>query len=162
MTCKCGYEFCWACLRRWETHNYLTCTTVPESKHELRSSIRNRLHNKAVNRRRDRNLYAYSLLSAAVRRSKHGRNHHDLLLSTYIDMNTMAEFLYVLLQRRKIEANLRAVLSRTARQLEIDASTLKVSLIDDRLNLQHVEMFRMRLAKTLATLIHMKNQHILV
>ena len=162
MTCKCGNEYCWMCLRRWASHNYATCVTIPESTHELRSSSRNRLHNKAINHRRERNFPTYSLFSGIVRQSKSARNHHDILLSTYIDMNTMAEFLYVLLQRRRIDTNIRSVLVRTARQLELNASTLKTAVEGERLNMKHVEQMRMALTQTLTNLIYMKKQQVIL
>ena len=162
MTCKCGNEYCWMCLRRWASHNYATCFSIPESKHELRSSTKNRLHNKAINHRRQRNQFSFDSLSSTVRQSKLCSGHHDVLVSTYIDLNTMAEFIYVLLQRRRTDTTIRAVLTRTARRLESDAFRLKIQVECEQIKIDEVESIRAKLRHTLANLIHMKRNHILV
>lgn len=162
MTCKCGNEYCWMCLKRWSTHSYSTCSTVPESTHELRSSTRNRLHNKAISHRRQRNQYSFNLISLSVRQSKTCFTERDTILSTYIDLNTLAEFVYVVLQRRRTDTNIRAVLVRTAKRLESDAFQIKVQAERQKLRMDHIEQIRSRLYRTMLNLMHMKRIKILL
>ncbi|CAF3624713.1 unnamed protein product [Rotaria sp. Silwood1] len=162
MTCKCGNEFCWMCLNRWVTHNYSTCFHVPESTHELRSSTRNRLHNKAVNHRRERNQFSFNLLSQSARALTIPSTAYNIILSTYIDLNTLAEFLYVLLQRRRTDTNIRAVLSRTAKRLELDAFQIKLQLQCKQIKMEYIEQMRLRLERTVSSLLHMKRNNILI
>ena len=162
MTCKCGNEYCWMCLRRWAGHNSATCFTVSETIHELRSSTKNRLHNKAVNHRRQRNQYSFNLLSSNVRQAKISLSNHDLILSTYIDMNTLAEFIYVLLQRRRTNVNIRAVLSRTANRLELDAFRIKLQAEHGQIKMDYIHEIRSRLERTVGNLLYMKNNRVLV
>jgi hypothetical protein len=162
MTCKCGNEYCWICLKKWASHNYALCQNVPESTHELRSSNRNRLHNMAVSHRRQRNQFSVETLSVAVRRSQACSPHYDILLATYIDLNTLAEFVYVLLQRRRTSTEVRAVLGQTARRLESDAFRIKLQVECDGVKAENIEQVRRRLARTLANLTHMKRNKVLV
>jgi hypothetical protein len=162
MTCKCGNEYCWICLTRWSTHNYSACSNVAETVHELRSSTRNRLHNKAVNHRRQRNQYSFHLLSTTVRQSKLCSPNHDIILSTYIDLNTLAEFVYVLLQRRRTHVDIRAVLNRTANRLEADAFRIKVQVECGQIKMDYIHQIRSRLERTVGNLLHMKRNNILV
>ncbi|CAM4852693.1 unnamed protein product [Rotaria socialis] len=148
MTCKCGSEYCWMCLKRWSAHNYATCVNIAESTHELRSSTRNRLHNKAINHRRERNQYSFHLLSLSARNFKIPQLHHDIILSTYIDLNTLAEFVYVLLQRRRSDINIRAVLARTAKRLENDAFQIKLQIQANQIKMERIEQMRLRLQRT--------------
>lgn len=161
MTCRCGNEYCWTCLKRWSTHNFSTCSHIPESTHELRSSTRNRLHNKAINHRRQRNQYSLDQLSSIARQSKLISPKHDLIVSTYIDLNTLAEFIYVLLQRRRIDVNIRAVLSRTAKRLEADAFCMKLRTESYQISQDHIEQIRSRLQRTLSNLMYMKRKNVL-
>ncbi|CAF1307476.1 unnamed protein product [Rotaria sordida] len=162
MTCKCGNEYCWMCLKRWSTHNYSMCFNIPESSHELRSSTRNRLHNKAINHRRERNQFSFNLLSQSVRISTNCSITYNLILSTYIDLNTLAEFLYVLLQRRRTDVNIRAVLSRTAKRLELDAFQIKLQIECKQIKIEYIEQIRLRLKRTVSNLLHMKRNNIFI
>jgi hypothetical protein len=162
MTCKCGNEYCWSCLQRWATHNYSTCFNIPESTHELRSSTRNRLHNKAIHHRRQRNQYKFDLLSSNVRQSEKCSQYYGLLLSTYIDLNTLAEFVYVLLQRRRTDVDIRAVLGRTANRLESDAFQIQLQIECEHIKIEYVKQIRLRLERTMRNLIHMKRNKVLV
>ncbi|CAF4221288.1 unnamed protein product [Rotaria sp. Silwood2] len=162
MTCKCGNEYCWMCLKRWSTHNYSACFNIPESTHELRSSTRNRLHNKAINHRRERNQYSFNLLSQSARIPTIPSTNYNLILSTYIDLNTLAEFLYVLLQRRRTDVNIRAVLSRTAKRLETDAFQIKIQTQCKQIKMEHIQQIRLRLQRTVSSLLHMKRNNILM
>ncbi|CAF1120532.1 unnamed protein product [Adineta steineri] len=162
MTCKCGNEYCWMCLKRWSTHNSSSCSNVPESTHELRSSTRNRLHNKAINHRRQRNQHTFYTLSLIARQSKVCSKYHDILLSTYIDLNTLAEFVYVLLQRRRTNIYIRAVLGQTANRLEQDAFQIKLQIECQQIKIKHIEQIRNRLERTLLNLLHMKNTKVLM
>lgn len=161
MTCKCGNEYCWMCLKRWATHNYAFCQNIPESTHELRSSTRNRLHNKAVNHRRERNEYSFNLLLLSSRDLKKPAIEYNAIYSTYIDLNTLAEFVYVLLQRRRTDINIRAVLARTAKRLESDAFKIKLQVQDRQINMDHIERIRLRLSRTVLNLLHMKENKVL-
>ena len=49
-------------------------------------------------------------------------------ITTYIDLNTLAEFVYVLLQRRRTDVDIRAVLARTANRLESDAFQIQLQI----------------------------------
>lgn len=160
MTCKCGNEYCWACLKRWATHNYNNCFNVAESTYELRSSTRSRFYNKALNHRRQRNQHSFCLLETQIQRSKTCADHYSLILSTYIDLNTLAEFVYVLLQKRHIDVNIRGVLGRTANRLEADAFKMKVQIEDEQIKLDHIERIRARLQRTLMSLLHMKKNKV--
>jgi hypothetical protein len=162
MTCKCGNEYCWACLKRWATHSSSVCFTVSETIHELRSSTRNRLHNKAVNHRRQRNQYSFDLLSTNVRQVKSYLSNHDIIVSTYIDLNTLAEFIYVVLQRRRTDVNIRAVLNRTANRLELDAFRIKVQVECGQLKMDYIHQIRAQLQRTVGGLLHMKRNQILM
>lgn len=162
MTCRCGNEYCWMCLKRWASHNTATCTTVSVSTYELRSSMRNRLHNKAIECRRERNEFSITLLEASLVKEYQLQSYSNLILSAYIDLNTMAEFLYVFLQRRRTDINIRSVLARTARQLELDASSIKIRIEQHLINLNHIESIRKRLQRTLNNLIHMKKTGVLI
>jgi len=148
------------CLKRWSMHNYALCFTVPESTHELRSSTRNRLHNKAINHRRQRNQYSFNLLSSSARQSPTCSVHHDILLSTYIDLNTLAEFVYVLLQRRRTNVYIRAVLGQTAKRLESDAFQIKLQIECQQIKIDHIEKIRFRLERTLLNLLHMERNKV--
>jgi len=162
MTCKCGNEYCWMCLKRWSTHNYSACVNVPESTHELRSSTRSRFYNKALNHRRQRNQYSFDLLTANIQRSKICSKYCSLLLSTYIDLNTLAEFVYVLLQRRRIDGNIRAVLGQTANRLEADAFQIKIQIDCEQIKVDYIEQIRSRLERTFLNLLYMKKNKILM
>ena len=162
MTCRCGNEYCWACLKHWATHSSSVCSNVSETTHELRSSTRNRLHNKAVNHRRQRNQYSFNYLSTSVRQFKSGLSNHDIIVSTYIDLNTLAEFIYVVLQRRRTNVNIRAVLNRTAHRLELDAFRIKVQVECGQLKIDYIHQIRARLERTVGGLLHMKKHQILI
>ena len=162
MTCKCGNEYCWMCLRRWATHNTASCHAVPESKHELRSSTSNRLFNKAVNHRRQRNQYTFDLLSLWTHRSKLCSPHTDVLLSTYVDLNTLAEFTYVVLQRRRTDPYIRAMLCQTVRRLEVDSSRLRNDIEAGQCPINYVNDIRARLKQTMRNLLHLKSKQVLV
>ncbi len=162
MTCKCGNEYCWMCLKRWSTHNYAACFAVPESTHELRSSTRSRFYNKALHHRRQRNQYSYNLLELNIQKSKNCLQYSSTLLSTYIDLNTLAEFIYVLLQKRRIDGNIRGVLGRTANRLEADAFQIKVRIDCEQMKKDHIDQIRLRLERTVSNLLHMRKQKILV
>ena len=162
MTCKCGNEYCWACLRRWATHNYSNCHNIPESTHELRSSTRSRFYNKALTHRRQRNQQAFDSLSSRIHQSKLSLESRSLILSTYIDLNTLAEFIYVLMQRRRIDGNIRAVLGRTASRLEAEAFQIKVQSECDQIRQDHIEQIRWRLERTFGNLLYMKKTKVLV
>jgi hypothetical protein len=162
MTCKCGSEYCWMCLQRWASHNSNQCFTVPESTHELRSSTRNRLHDKAVQHRRQRNQHTLNTLLLLMNRSKLASIDRHVFLSTYIDLNTLAEFMYVVLQRRRIDIDIRSVLSQTARRLANDAFGLKLAIECQQIDDNHLNSIRTKLTQTLKSLIHMKNSHLLV
>lgn len=161
MTCKCGNEYCWMCLKRWSTHNYSNCFNVPESTHELRSSSRSRFFNKAIHHRRQRNQHQFDLLEAAIMRSSYSK-HNTLLLSTYIDLNTLAEFIYVLMQRRRINGNIRAVLGQTANRLEVDAFHIRLQSECGQFKIEHLHQIRARLQRTVLNLLHMKNTKVLL
>lgn len=162
MTCKCGNEYCWMCLKRWSTHNYSACFNIPEATHELRSSTRNRLHNKAINHRRQRNQYTFELIDRNIRSTKISSAHYHKVLSTYIDLNTLAEFVYVLLQRRRTDVNIRAVLSRTAARLASEAFAMKVQIECQQIRMNDIDQIRARLERTLENLLHMKKINVLV
>ncbi|CAF0909099.1 unnamed protein product [Adineta ricciae] len=161
MTCKCGNEYCWNCLKPWHSHNYATCFVVGESVHELRSSTRNRLHNKAVNHRRRRNQYAFDQLTSAICHSKPCSPYHDILLATYIDLNTLAEYIYVVLQRRRLNVFIRAVLGQTAKRLALDASQIKIQVECGKIKIEYINQMRERLQGTLASLAHMRKTKVL-
>ena len=161
MTCRCGNEYCWICLKRWATHSYSACFNVNESTYELRSSTRNRLHNKAIDRRRERNQYSVNLLISSVRKSRINSTLSASILSTYIDLNTLAEFIYLFLQRRRTDVNIRAVLGRTARRLENDSFEIKLQIQRQQINIDHIEQIRSRLQQTVLSLFHMKRKNIL-
>ena len=162
MTCKCGNEYCWACLKRWSTHVSAACFNIPESTHELRSSARNRLFNKAIDHRRQRNEYTFNSLLIASRRSSVCPAHHDIILSTYIDLNTLAEFLYVLLQRRRTNVYIRAVLGQTANRLASEALQIRLQIEQQQIKMGHIEQIRFRLQRTLLNLLHMKKNKVLL
>jgi len=162
MTCKCGNEYCWMCLKRWATHNYSACFNVPESTHELRSSTRSRFYNKALSHRRQRNQYQYDSLTTSIQKSKICSPHYSLVLSTYIDLNTLAEFIYVVMQRRHIDGNIRAVLGRTASRLEADAFQIRVKVDSEQIKEDCINQIRLRLERTIFNLIHMKKNKILI
>lgn len=161
MTCKCGNEYCWACLKRWTTHNYANCVNIPESTHELRSSTRSRYFNKALHHRRQRNQREFDLLGNAISQSKLSL-HYGLVLSTYIDLNTLAEFLYVFMQRRRINGYIRAVLGQTANRLEADAFRIRLQLECGQIKKEYLEHIRTSLDRTLANLLHMKKTKVLL
>ncbi|UJR14052.1 hypothetical protein I4U23_001049 [Adineta vaga] len=162
MTCKCGNEYCWMCLKPWISHNSAICNNVTETTHELRSSTRNRLHNKAVNHRRQRNQYAFDQLSTLIQRSTLCSPYYDILISTYIDLNTLAEYIYVLLQRRRIDVYIRAVLGQTAKRLALDASQIKLQVENRNIRIDLIEKIRCRLERTNINLLHMKNTKVLI
>ncbi len=162
MTCKCGNEYCWMCLKRWSSHNYSACYNIPESTHELRSSTRSRFYNKALTHRRQRNQHAFSSLALNIQKSKFSSQYSSLILSTYIDLNTLAEFIYVLMQRRRINGNIRAVLGQTANRLEAEAFHIKVQIECDQIRKDHIDQIRLRLERTFLNLLYMKKNKVLV
>ena len=161
MTCKCGNEYCWMCLKRWSTHNYAACFNVPESTHELRSSTRSRFFNKALHHRRQRNQREFDALTTTIIKSSYSKD-YSLFLSTYIDLNTLAEFIYVLMQRRKINSNIRAVLGQTASRLEVDAFHIRLQTECEQFKIEHLHQMRARLERTVSNLLHMKNTKVLL
>jgi len=150
------------CLKRWSTHNYSACLSVPELTHELRSSTRSRFYNKALNHRRQRNQHSFDLLEANIQRLKIDPEDSSLLLSTYIDLNTLAEFVYVLLQRRRIDGNIRAVLGQTANRLEADAFQIKVQVDCEKIKIDYIKQIRFKLERTFFNLLYMKKNKILL
>lgn len=161
MTCKCGNEYCWMCLKRWSTHNYATCVAIPESTHELRSSTRSRYFNKALHHRRQRNQREFELLTTSILRSNYSQ-HYSLVLSTYIDLNTLAEFMYVLMQRRRINGDIRAVLGQTASRLEVDAFNIRLQTECGQFKKEYLDQIRARLDRTVSNLLHMKKTKVLL
>ncbi len=162
MTCKCGNEYCWMCLKRWSTHNYSACFNVPESTHELRSSTRSRFYNKALNHRRQRNQHSFNSLTTNIQRLKPSSESYNLILSTYIDLNTLAEFVYVLLQRRRMDGNIRAVLGQTANRLESDAFKIKLQIECQQIKTDYINQIRLRLERTFKNLWYMKKNKVLM
>jgi len=151
------------CLKRWSTHNYSACFSVPESTHELRSSTRSRFYNKAVNHRRQRNQHSFNSLTSDIQRLKPSSSeNYNLILSTYIDLNTLAEFVYVLLQRRRIDGNIRAVLGQTANRLEADAFKIKLQIECQQIKIDYIIQVRLRLERTFRNLLYMKRNKILM
>ena len=162
MTCKCGNEYCWACLKRWSTHNSAACHNIPESTHELRSSSRSRFYNKALSHRRQRNQPAFDLLESQILKVTNCSDSHNSFLSTYIDLNTLAEFIYVLMQRRRINGNIRAVLGQTASRLEVDAFRIKLQAECKQIKKDYLDQIRLRLEHTVSSLLHMKKNKVLL
>ena len=162
MTCKCGNEYCWMCLKRWSTHNYSFCNVVPESTHELRSSSRSRFFNKALTHRRQRNQYTFTSLQTILQKSKISSQYYSLILSTYIDLNTLAEFIYVLMQRRRMNGNIRCVLGQTATRLEAEAFHIKVQIESNQIREDHINRIRSKLERTVFNLLYMKNTKVLL
>jgi hypothetical protein len=150
------------CLKRWASHNYNNCRNVPESTHELRSSSRSRFFNKALTHRRQRNQYTFNSLQTTIQKSKVSSQYYSLILSTYIDLNTLAEFIYVLMQRRRMNGNIRCVLGQTASRLEAEAFHIKVQIESDQIRKDHIDQIRLRLERTFFNLLYMKNTKVLL
>jgi len=161
MTCKCGYEYCWACLKRWATHDSSKCFPIAESTHELRSSTRSRFFNKAITHRRQRNQQEFDSIGELIVASRLSLQ-YNVILSTYIDLNTLAEFIYVFMQKRHLDKNIRSVLGQTAHRLEADAFRIKVRLESNQLNVDLVQQIRIRLRQTAINLIHMRENKLLL
>ncbi|CAF4211080.1 unnamed protein product, partial [Adineta steineri] len=77
-------------------------------------------------------------------------------------LNTLAEFVYVLLQRRRTNIYIRAVLGQTANRLEQDAFQIKLQIECQQIKIKHIEQIRNRLERTLLNLLHMKNTKVLM
>lgn len=77
-------------------------------------------------------------------------------------MNTMAEFLYVLLQRRRTDVFIRAALARTASRLAWEVSQIQLQVERQNIKVGYVNEMRDRLRHTIVNLLHMKKIKVLV
>lgn len=162
MTCKCGSEYCWNCLRPWASHDLSSCKLVQVSQYELRSSRRDRFYTKAIHQRYQRAHASFTNLWSILICAKLDSTQAHLLLATYIELNTLAEYLYVLIQSRRMDVNIRSVLSQTAKRLSTEAYSISLAVEYKRINQNYITALRNRVLKTVTNLVYMKKKGIII
>lgn len=163
ITCSCGYCICTHCLKEWsETHKLYFCAMGRLSIREVPTLTGHRLHSMAVRYRRQRNISSVDQLTRAIQRSEACIPYSSIILATYIDLFTLAEFIYVLFHGQSIQENIRDILRAMAWRLVGDAYRIQLQVDLKQINPKRIEMTRTQFSRTLDELAHMKRNKMIL
>jgi hypothetical protein len=116
----------------------------------------------AVRYRRQRNISAVGQLVNTIQQSQICIPYSGIIVATYIDLFTLAEFIYVLFHGQRIRDDVRGILRAMARRSVECAYRIKLQVDLKQIKPKTIEMIRARLSRTLDELAHMKRNKMIL